>query len=271
VSPVDAVAPAATAPAAPVPWARAQAAALTVYAAGSLRAVLGEIVAEFEARPDGVPVRLVFGAAGLLKERLLAGEAADLFASANLEHPQALLACGRAESVRPFARNALCALASPSFALQGQGLIERLLDERVKLGTSTPESDPSGDYAFEMFERAEACGDAPPGGAARLKAKALQLTGGPGSPPPPRDRNVYGALVADGHADVFITYRTNAAIVRREQRQLQVLPLPERANVCATYGLAVLKGATPQARRFADVLLGEAGQRRLSAHGFAAA
>jgi ABC-type molybdate transport system substrate-binding protein len=267
----DAAATAVAAAAAPAPLARAQAAALTVYAAGSLRAVLSEIAADFEARPDGAPVHLVFGAAGLLRERLLAGEAADLFASASLEHPQALRASGRAESVRPFARNALCALAAPSFALQGLGLIERLLDERVKLGTSTPKSDPSGDYAFEMFERAEACGDVPPGGAARLKAKALQLTGGPGSPLPPRDRNVYGALVADGHADVFITYRTNAAIVRREQPQLQVLPVPERANVSATYGLAVLKGASPQARRFADFLLGEVGQRRLRAHGFAAA
>jgi len=151
VSPADAAATAVAAADAPAPSARAQAAALTVYAAGSLRAVLAEIVADFEARPDGAPVRLVFGAAGLLKERLVAGEAADLFASANLEHPQALLASGRAESVRPFARNALCALATPWFALQGQGLIERLLDERVKLGTSTPKSDPSGDYAFEMF------------------------------------------------------------------------------------------------------------------------
>ena len=260
---------AATAPCALAP--PVEPAAVTVYAAGSLRAVLGEIAADFQARPEGAPVRLVFGQAGLLKERLLAGEAADLFASANLEHPRALLEIGRAESVRPFARNALCALAAPTFDLHGRGLIERLLDERVKLGTSTPSSDPSGDYAFEMFERAEACGEAPPGGAARLKAKALQLTGGPGSPPPPRDRNVYGALVADGHADVFITYRTNAAIVRREQPQLQVLTLPERANVSAAYGLAVLKGAAPQARRFADFLLGEAGERCLRAHGFAAA
>ena len=50
MSPADAAATAVAAADAPAPSARAQAAALTVYAAGSLRAVLAEIVADFEAR-----------------------------------------------------------------------------------------------------------------------------------------------------------------------------------------------------------------------------
>ncbi len=248
----------------------AQAPALTVYAAGSLRAALTDIAGAFEAAPGGVPVTLVFGASGLLKERLQAGEAADLFASANMEHPQALAASGRAEPVQPFARNALCALAAPSFALEGRTLLQRLLDDAVRVGTSTPKADPSGDYAFELFERAEAGGLTPAGGAARLKAKALQLTGGPNSPPPPKDRNVYGALVAGGQADVFITYCTNAATARGEQPQLQVLALPEGVNVSALYGLAVLRPVSAHARRFADYLLTGDGQRRLRAFGFAA-
>lgn len=244
--------------------------AITVYAAGSLRAALTEIAAAYETQPGGRPVRLVFGASGLLKDRLQAGEAADLFASANMEHPQALVSSGRAEAVRPFARNALCALASPSFSLQGQPLLQRLLDERVTLGTSTPGADPSGDYAFEMFERAEVSGAAPSGAAAHLKAKARQLTGGPTSPPPPRDRNVYGALVAEGRADVFITYCTNADLARREQPQLQILPVPEEVNVSARYGVAVLRSASAAARRFADYLVGPQGRQRLQAHGFSA-
>ena len=55
----------------------------------------------------------------------------------------------------------------------------------MKLGTSTPKADPSGDYAFRMFERIETSAAAPAGAAERLKAKALQLTGGPDSPRPP--------------------------------------------------------------------------------------
>ncbi len=242
----------------------------TVFAAGSLRAVLLDVASAFEAAPKGQPVRLVFGASGLLRERLQAGEAADVFASANMEHPEALAASGRARTVEPFARNKLCALASPSFQLAGKSLAERLLDPQVKLGTSTPKADPSGDYAFMMFERIESSGALPPGSAAQLAAKALQLTGGPASPPPPKDRNVYGQLIAEGSADVFITYCTNATVARREQPQLQVLPIADTYNVFARYGLAVLEPATPAARHFADYLRGPEGQRLLEAHGFSA-
>ena len=251
-----------------VPQVSAQA-AITVFAAGSLRAALTEIAADFEAAPGGTSVKLVFGASGLLRDRLQAGEAADVFASANMEHPQALGASGRAEPALPFARNALCALAAPSFGLNGQPLVQRLFDESVKLGISTPKADPSGDYAFALFDRIETRGAAPAGSAARLKAKALQLTGGPDSPAPPKDRNIYGALLAGGEADVFITYCTNAEIARREQ-PLQVLTLPDDLNVSATYGLSLLRPVSPAALRFVAHLRGAPGQRRLAAWGFAA-
>ena len=183
--------------------AAAQAAdALTVHAAGSLRAALTQIADDYAAAPGGQKVNLIFGASGLLRDRLLGGERSDAFASANMEeHPQALAAAGKAEPVRAFARNALCALAAPGFELLGKPLAQRLLDADVKLGTSTPKADPSGDYAFEMFERIESIAStnaAPAGSADRLKAKALQFTGGPNSPPPPPGRNVYGVLVAEG-------------------------------------------------------------------------
>src|SRR4051794_21573102 len=44
----------------------------------------------------------------------------------------------------------------------------------------------------------------------RLEQKALKLTGGPSSLPPPATRSVYAALIADGQADLFLTYCTNA-------------------------------------------------------------
>jgi molybdate transport system substrate-binding protein len=142
---------------------------LTVYAAGSLRAAMTRIGADFEAAPGGQKVNFVFGASGLLRDRLLGGERADVFASANMEHPQALATAGRAQSVRPFTRNALCALAAPGFKLKGRPLAQRLLDADVKVGTSTPKADPSGDYAFEMFDKIEKTGAAPAGSADKLK------------------------------------------------------------------------------------------------------
>lgn len=243
---------------------------LVVYGAGSLRRALTAVAADFERATPGVKVRLVFGASGLLLERIRdKGERADVFASANMEHPQALAASGRAQPVRAFARNALCALHPASFDLSSANLVDRLLDPAVKLGTSTPRADPSGDYAFAMFDRI----DQQPGraGAGRaLAAKALQLTGGPTSPPPPPDRNVYGVLVAGGQADVFITYCTNATVAMAEQPTLRMLRIPEPINVGASYGVAALRDAPPQAAAFVAHLLGSAGQAVLAKEGFAA-
>ncbi len=244
-------------------------AALSVYAAGSLRAALDEVARAFE-QAQGTRVAMSYGASGLLKDRIVGGEAPQVFASANTEHPQALVAAGRASAVLPFTRNALCVLAAPGFGLQGQALAQRLLDPAVKLGTSTPKADPSGDYAFTMFEKLEATGTTGPGSAEALKRKALQLTGGPNSPKPPAGRSVYGDLVASGQADAFVTYCTNASAARREHPQLQVLPLPASVNVSAVYGLVVLNPATAQAQAYAQFLLGPQGQAVLAAHGFSA-
>ena len=79
----------------------------------------------------------------------------------------------------------------------------------------------------------------------RLSAKALQLTGGPASPPPtPGPGSVYGNWVAQGGADIFITYCTNATIARREQPQLQVVAVPEAISVAAGYGIVTLDAAS---------------------------
>ena len=154
-------------------------------------------------------------------------------------------------------------------AVDSTNLVATLLRPDVKLGTSTPKADPSGDYAFEMFQRVDNAG-APAGSGAALAAKALQLTGGPTSPPPPADRNVYGVLVASGQADVFITYCTNAVVARREQPQLQVVDIAPAINVAADYGLAVRKDASPAAQAFAAYLLSPAGQAILRKAGFGA-
>src|SRR5215468_7962418 len=80
--------------------------------------------------------------------------------------------------VRVFARNELCALVREGLTVSSETLLDVLLDPKVRLGTSTPKADPSGDYAFALFAKAEAL---KPGAKAALEAKALQLTGGPAS------------------------------------------------------------------------------------------
>src|SRR5262249_50800249 len=77
----------------------------------------------------------------------------------------------------------------------------------IKLATSTPKADPSGDYALEVFARAESIRS---GARAALEKKAAQLTGRADSPQPPAGRNVYGWHVGEGRADIFLAYCTAA-------------------------------------------------------------
>jgi len=239
---------------------------IRLYAAGSLKPAMTELVAAWT-QSGGRSVVGEFGASGLLRDRIAKGERADVFASANLEHPQSLAKEGKLRPVVLFVRNRLCALASPKAGVTTANLLDRMLDATVVLGTSTPKADPSGDYAWQLFEKAEALR---PGSFAALSTKAKKLTGGPDSPPPPPDRSVYGVLVAEGKADVFLTYCTNALTARRENPTLQVIDIPATLAVGADYGLAVAPGAQTDAYAFALFMLSEQGQQILARQGFAA-
>lgn len=234
-------------------------------AAGSLRAALAEIAAGFAAAPGGVPVEQTYAPSGLLRQRIAQGEPFEVFASANMEHPEAV---GR-ERGRPvvlFARNRLCAIARPGLDVAPDTLLKRMLDPAVKLGTSTPRADPAGDYAFALFARAEALR---PGAQAALEAKALRLTGGPDSAKPPAGRDPYAWQFERGAADLFLTYCTNAVLARAADPSLRQVAVPEALSVAADYGLVVLSDR-PEAARLGLFILSPAGQAILARHGFEA-
>jgi ABC-type molybdate transport system substrate-binding protein len=237
-----------------------------LHAAGSLRAALTDVAKAFEAAGLG-KVQAKFGASGLLKEEIAGGAKAEVFASANMEHPLALAAEKRSGPVALFARNRLCALARPGLEVTSAKLLDRMLDPQIKLGTSTPKADPSGDYAWDVFRKAEKIS---PGAFAILEKKALQLTGGPTSPPAPQGRSVYGDLIAQGAADIFLTYCTNALAAQRENPAQQVVQLPDTLAVGADYGVTIINGASAPAYQFALFMLSTEGQRTLARHGFAA-
>jgi ABC-type molybdate transport system substrate-binding protein len=184
-----------------------------------------------------------------------------------MEHPVALAASGKWGRVRMFASNRLCAIVAPGLAVGSGNLLDRMLDPLLKVATSTPHADPSGDYAVQLFAKAD---KVRPGAAAALTAKALQLTGGPTSPMLPDHRSVYAMLVTEGKADIFLTYCSNAHAARRENGALAIVEIPEPLAVGASYGLTVKQGASPQASRFAQFVLSDEGQRILARHGFGA-
>jgi molybdenum ABC transporter molybdate-binding protein len=237
-----------------------------LHAAGSLRDALNEVAASYE-RATGIKVTATYGASGTLREQIEHGTRAEVFASANMEHPLALARAGRSGPVALFARNQLCALVRPGLAVTPATVLERMLEPQVKLGTSTPRADPSGDYAWDVFRKA----DAIHGGAfTTLSQKALQLTGSPISPAAPVGRNLYGMLVAQGRADLFLTYCTNAKAAAQQNPGQQIVALPDQLAVGADYGLTVMLTASPAAWRFAFFILSNDGQHILANHGFAA-
>ncbi|MCW8176592.1 molybdate ABC transporter substrate-binding protein [Verminephrobacter aporrectodeae] len=242
----------------------ADADAVQVYAAGSLRPALTEIAREHQAR-TGQKVALTFGASGLLRERIEKGAPAQLFASANTAHPERLAAGAGWQAPVVFARNTLCALGSEKIDATPDTLLATLLRSDVRVGTSTPRADPSGDYAWEFFRRADALR---PGAYALLDAKALKLTGGADSPTPPAGRNAYLWLMEQDRADVLLTYCTNAVAARAERPRLRVLPLPPALQVGAAYAMTLRQGAAPAAQAFALALRQPAAQAALQRLGF---
>jgi molybdate transport system substrate-binding protein len=237
---------------------------LQVYAAGSLREVFTEIARDHEAR-TGQKIVLTFGASGLLRERIEKGEGAQVFASADTQHPQRLAAGGAWAPPTVFVRNSLCALTQAGVNATPQNLLETLLNPAVKLGTSTPKADPSGDYAWELFRKAEAVRA---GAYAALDAKALKLTGGPDSPKPPAGRGTYAWVMEQGQADVFLTYCTNAVVAQKEVPRLKVVQVPAAFQVGAAYGLTVRRGAPAPAEAFAKALLAPPAQATFARYGF---
>jgi molybdate transport system substrate-binding protein len=237
-----------------------------VYAAGSLKAALTDIAKAYDAS-TGNKVEAKYGPSGLLKNEIAGGAKADVFASANMEHPQALYDEKKSGPVIRFVRNKLCALAKPGLALDSTSLLNHMLDPNVKLGTSTPKADPSGDYAFEVFKKADAI---KPGARAVLEKKALQLTGGATSAIPPSGRTAYGWHVAEGRADIFLTYCTNALAAQKEDSRQQIVSLPDTLAVGADYGLAVMLGAPSSAQQFVGFIMSSQGQQILVSHGFEA-
>ncbi|HEY0207034.1 MAG TPA: extracellular solute-binding protein [Acetobacteraceae bacterium] len=235
---------------------------LRVYAAGSLTGAFNALLQAFGA-PPGEASQPTYGPSGVLRERLERGEAADLFASADMGQPRRLAAAGRGTPVVMFARNRMCALGRAGLGMTPANLLYRLLDPAIKLATSTPLADPGGDYAWAVFARAE---QVHPGAKAILEGKAQQLVGGPSMAPLVPGVGPSEGVFLSGRADVMLGYCSGAAGLQRTLPDLAAMPLPPELEVGPEYGLTVLSGS-PAAARFALFVLSEPGQAILARHG----
>ena len=214
----------------------------------------------FRRKPE-TAVEAVFGPAGLLRQRIEAGERPHIFASANLAHPQRLVSLQLSSRVEPFARNRLCATVRNIAGLTEPPLLEVLQDSQWRVATSTPGADPSGDYAQQLFERIERLA---PGQGVALQQRALALVGGVDSAPLPADRLAAEYLLNSGQADIFLGYASyGAALVGYPELLVRQLPTP--LAIEAVYGLCLLDA---RAQPLAEFILAELGQGILREQGF---
>jgi len=237
---------------------------IVLYAAGSLHGALTAVVDDY-AKTSGISVKLVFGPSGLLTDRIEAGETFDLLASADMEHPLKLRKDGLAAAVVLFARNALCAFATPDAALTVDNFAERLLAPDVKLGTSTPKADPSGDYTWRMFALID---QQHPGALTILDAKAQKVMGGAvagGS----SDPNPIASAFKRGQINVMIAYCSAAEQIRKDVAGVNVAPVPEPFAITSYYGLAIKNHNSAAAIGLAFAILSPEGQATLERFGFA--
>lgn len=242
----------------------ASAADLKVMAAGSLKDAFTAVFADFT-RHYGAGFAPVYGPSGGLRERLQKGEVFDVFASAALPHAQALRDAGISGPSMLFARNALCIVTEAGRPLEPGNLIETLLKPEIRIGTSTPVSDPAGDYTWEMFHKVEA---QKPGAFGTLSQKAQQLFGGPTTTAPVNGRPRLLVALDDHDIDLFIYYCSGAQQIVRESSQYKSVALPPELTVGPEYGLTVSRKAQPGAGDFAMYLMSPQGQATLKAFGF---
>jgi molybdate transport system substrate-binding protein len=238
-----------------------------VLAAGSLTGAMTAAI-ELYKHQTGETVQAGYGPAGILLERIEGGEPVDIYASANMAHPRSLAAKGVALTPVVLARNRICARALPGFGLTSQNLLDRMLDPKVHVATSTPKADPGGDYAWSMFEKADSVR---PGATATLKAKAMQLVGGKNSPVIPEGKNAIDYFFEQRKIDISISYCSSRETT--PDARYTTVSLPPNLAITADYGLTVLtkNGANREAAlRFALFLLTPEVQHLLSLYGFEA-
>lgn len=242
------------------PVARAE--TVDIFAAGSLRGVVGELAKE-AADAYSIDVKPTFGGSGSLRERIEKGESPDLFMSADVGSPRKLQMQGRsAIPAIPFARNRMCIVSRRSAGVTAANLIDRMLAKEVRLKTSTPVADPAGDYAWAIFDRIETLR---PGSGAVLKDKAQATMGITATPSTP-NQSAAAALFATMQIDMSITYCSASAALEKEAPELTSLVVPARLDPHPLYGMVVLSNK-PQAQKLALFLLSEKGQAIIASQG----
>lgn len=155
-----------------------------------------------------------------------------------------LKSLGLAEETTLFTRNQLCIVMRNIPELTSQSWLMVLRDPRFILSTSTPGSDPDGDYAVQLFEHIEHLHR---GWEKSLREQARELIGGPSSAAVPEGMTAGSWLIRSGQADIHIGYASHMPLLLN-QPDLHVLQLSASYRIDADYMLALIKPARYETR-----------------------
>lgn len=218
---------------------------ILVSAAASLTDAFAEIEREFEKAHPDVDVILNVAGSSTLREQILGGAPADVFASANISNMEQVVDAGEAAEPEIFARNRL-EIVVPTGNPAGVTGLEDFADESLLIGLCA-EQVPCGEFARQALAKA---GVTPVVDTNEPDVRAL-LT-----------------KVEVGELDAAITYVTD---VESADGVADGVIIPDELNVIAQYPIAVLtNAANPNgARAFVTFMLSEGGSEIMTAHGFA--
>lgn len=218
---------------------------LLVSAAASLTDAFGAVEQTFEETHPDVDVVLNLAGSSSLREQILGGAPADVFASANMENMEQVRTAGLvAGEPRIFARNQLRIAVPPGNPAGISGLAD-FADEALFLGLCA-NGVPCGDFAR-----------------AALAAAGIDPSVDTNEP----DVRSLLTKIEVGELDAGITYVTD---VVSSGGSVEGIVIPDDVNVVADYPVAVLSGApSPEiADEFVGFLLSAEGQKILSEFGF---
>ncbi len=216
---------------------------LNVSAAASLSDVFAEIATAYEAEHPELDVVLNLGGSAGLREQILEGAPADVFASANTTVMDDLVAEGEVDGAPlVFARNTL-EIAVPAGNPAGVTGLADFADRDLLIGLCAV-GVPCGDSAREALARA--------GVTPSVDTNE------------PDVRSLLGK-VASGELDAGITYVTDVLAAGDD---VDGVDIPPDWNVTSEYPIAVLVDASEAARGLVDFVLSAQGREILTRHGF---
>jgi len=221
--------------------------ALLVFAAASLTEAFSEIETAFESSHAGTEVQLSFAGSSSLREQILEGAPADVFAPADRWHMDVLTEAGEvAGEALELARNRMQIAVPIGNEAEILGL-EDFADPDRWIGLCADEV-PCGALARRVLSRAG--------------VEAAPDTDEP-------DVRALLTKIEAGELDAGIVYRTDVAVAAAAGK-IEGIDIPDDVNAEAIYPIAVLTHAPhpSEAWAFVNFVLSKEGQAILARYGF---